>query len=539
MSEVSANASAEITPNIAAAAQPAARERSARAGSIHRGVEHTHDLELHCDVVVVGSGAGGAVVATELALAGQRVIVLEEGPHLTAAEHGALRPSESIRHVWRDAAMTIAWPIGDTPPINVTAGRVVGGSSTLTGGVCFRVPEHVHEVWLGERGLPADLGRKAMEPCYEAVEQAMQVETVPVSARSRGAALFAEGMERTGHALHPMQRNTHDCKGEGRCNFGCPHGAKKSVDQSYLPRAVAAGAEIYADSLVERILFDGDRAIGVEGWVLDNPRAKKRLRLRVKARRVVVACGGMHSPMLLARSGVGKASGHLGKHMTLHPGFRMIASFDEPIFGWRGAMQPAFSDDFHAERITLTGLFIPQGVIAATMPGAGKRHVERARNLRHLAMFGGMIHDDGGGRVWRGPGREPVLTYRMAREDRAAIPVIIRRMAETFFAAGARECFLPVLGLEPVDADGLRKLDLTKVPAKQLECSSQHPLGSCRMSATKESGVVDPEGRVWGTRELYVVDGSIVPTSLGVNPQVGIMAMATRIVWRMRERALV
>lgn len=506
-------------------------------GAIHQGSEHTRDLELSCEVVVVGSGAGGAVVATELALAGQHVIVLEEGPQLTAAEHGALRASESIRQVWRDAAMTIAWPLGDTPPINVTAGRVVGGSSTLTGGVCFRVPERVHDVWVRERGLPEALGRKAMDACYDAVEKAMHVEEVPISARSRGAALFGEGMQRLGHAIHPMLRNTDGCQGEGRCNFGCPHGAKRSVDQSYLPRAVGAGAEVYADSLVDRILFDGDRAVGVVGSVLDNPRAKRRLRLRVRARRVVLACGGMYSPMVLARSGVGKASGHLGKHMTLHPGFRMIARFDEPIFGWKGAEQAAFSDDFHADRITLTGLWIPHGVMAATMPGAGKHHVERARNLRHLAMFGGMLHDEGGGRLWRGLGREPVLTYRMAREDRAAIPVLIRKMAGAFFAAGARECYLPILGMEPIDADGLKKLELTRVKSSQLECSSQHPLGSCRMSATKESGVVDPQGRVWGTRELYVADGSVVPTSLGVNPQIGIMAIATHIAWGMRDTA--
>jgi hypothetical protein len=247
----------------------------------------------------------------------------------------------------------------------------------------------------------------------------------------------------------------------------------------------------------------------------------------------------MHSPVLLARSGVGRRSGHLGRHLTLHPAFRMIARFDEPVRGWKGAMQASFSDAFHDERITLTGLFIPQGVMAATMPGAGRHHVERARNLPHLAMFGGLIHDEGGGQIRPGFGREPILTYRMAREDRAVIPVLMRRMAEAFFEAGARECYLPVLGMEPVDADALRRLDLTKVPAKKIECSSQHPLGSCRMSATPESGVVDPEGRVWGTRELYVADGSVVPTSLGVNPQIGIMAMATRIVWRMRERPLV
>jgi choline dehydrogenase-like flavoprotein len=508
------------------------------AGRIHRGAEHTRDVALDCDVVVVGSGAGGAVVATELAQAGRRVVVVEEGPHLTAAEHGAMRPSESVRHVWRDAAMTIAWPLGDTPPINVTAGRVVGGSSTLTGGVSFRVPPHVHECWIRDRGLPSDLSREAMEPMYDAVERAMHVEEVPVSMRSRSTALFGEGMRALGKSLTPMRRNTDGCRGAAMCNFGCPHQAKKSVDQSYLPRAIAAGAHVYADTLVDRILMRGDRAVGVEGWVIENPSTRRRHRFRVRARRVVVACGGMHSPLLLRRSGVGDHAGHLGRHMTLHPGFRMFARFDEPVRGWHGALQSAFSDDYLHEHITFASLFIPYGVIAATMPGAGARHVARARELEHLAMFGGFVHDEGGGRVWAGPGREPILTYRMARRDRATVPVLIRRMAEIFFAAGARECFLPVLGAEPVDADGLRRFPLEKVPGRRLECSSQHPLGTCRMSARPEDGVVDPLGRVWGTRELYVADGSVVPTSLGVNPQVGIMAMATRIAWRMREAPL-
>jgi choline dehydrogenase-like flavoprotein len=126
----------------------------------------------------------------------------------------------------------------------------------------------------------------------------------------------------------------------------------------------------------------------------------------------------------------------------------------------------------------------------------------------------------------------------MSPKDRAAVPSVMRRMAEVFFAAGAREVFLPILGQKPLDADGVRKLDIEHVPAMRLECASQHPLGTARMGISPEHSVVDPEGRAWDLRELYVCDGSVLPTSLGVNPQLSVMAMATRIAWRMRERPL-
>lgn len=172
------------------------------------------------------------------------------------------------------------------------------------------------------------------------------------------------------------------------------------------------------------------------------------------------------------------------------------------------------------------------------MPGVGPEHVAAARNIDHLAMFGGIIHDAGGGTVHRGPGREPVVTYRMAPEDRAKIPRVITLLAETFFAAGAEEVFIPVLGLRGLDADAFRRTDLTRFPSSRIECASQHPLGSARMGCSRENSVVDPDGRVWDTQELYIADGSVLPTSLGVNPQLSIMTVATRTAWRMRERPL-
>ncbi len=510
-------------------------------GGYHAARRCDRDLELETDVVVVGSGAGGAVVAAELAEAGQRVIVLEEGPHVPSAEIQAMRPSQHLRRVWRDGGMTVAVGVGDSPTINVTMGRAVGGSSIVTGAVCFRTPDHVLSHWARGLGL-AELTPEALDPHFSAVEKAISVEEVPVSMRSRSTVLFAEGAEKLGHAIEPLRRNTRGCNGCGRCNFGCPHGAKMSVDQTYLPRAIAAGAEVWSDCLVSRIAIEKGRAIGVEGELLTDRRPffglGRRHALRVRAKRVVVAAGSYHTPQLLERSGVGARSGQVGRNMTLHPAFRMFARFDERVEGWRGALQSAYSRAFEREGITLVGLFVPPGVLAATMPGFGPEHVRRAADVPHLAVFGGMIHDEGGGTVRRGPGREPLVTYRMAPADKARIPRLIRVMSEIFFAAGAREVFPPILGQPGVTADELARLDLERVPMMRLECSSQHPLGSARMGVSPDTSVVDPTGQTWDVKDLFVADGSIVPTSLGVNPQLTIMAMATRIAWKLRERPL-
>jgi hypothetical protein len=213
----------------------------------------------------------------------------------------------------------------------------------------------------------------------------------------------------------------------------------------------------------------------------------------------------------------------------------MMARFDEPVLGWKGALQAAFSHAYERERINLVGLFVPPGVLAATLSGIADSH--RADLVPHLAVFGGMVHDDPGGRVHHVLGRR-VVSYRMSRADSTATTRVLSLLAETFFAAGAREVQAPILGLGLLDADRFRALDLDRIPRRSLECTSQHPLGTCRMGATAEHSVVDPDGQTWELEDLFVADGSVVPTSLGVNPQETIMAMATRIAWKLRERPL-
>ena len=169
-------------------------------------------LELDTDVVIVGSGASGAVVAAELAEAGQKVVILEEGPHLAPAELARMRPSETMRKGWRESGMSFTVPMGDTPAINLMVGRCVGGSSVMTGGVCFRTPDHILNEWVRELGL-SELSPELMTQYFEEVERRCHIELVPEHMRSRSTVLYGQGAERLGYSLAPNRRNTKDCDG--------------------------------------------------------------------------------------------------------------------------------------------------------------------------------------------------------------------------------------------------------------------------------------------------------------------------------------
>jgi choline dehydrogenase-like flavoprotein len=386
----------------------------------------------------------------------------------------------------------------------------LGGTTLVNSGTCFRTPEHVLELWRRSYGL--DVDAETMAPYYERVEQALSVSEVTPELAGANAAVARRGAERLGWSHGYLRRNAKGCVGSGVCVFGCPTAAKQHTGITYIPRARAAGAEVIPGAEVRRILVHARRAAGAEASLGAGGT------LHVQAPVVAVAAGTIGTPGLLARSGLGAGSGQLGGNLSLHPATAAVALMDHVVDMARGVPQSFYVDEFVSEGIILEGVAGPPAYAAMSLPLSGQRHAEVMSAYRRLAQFGVMVSDSSRGRV-RSLGGKPVISYSLGDVDVHKFRVGLIRLRELFEAAGAREVFLPLRpGVTP-----------ERAKARDLKLMAFHPLGTARAHARAAEGVVDGNLEVHGTRGVFVADGSAVPSALGVNPQLTIMALATRL----------
>jgi choline dehydrogenase-like flavoprotein len=473
---------------------------------------------IDADVCVIGAGAGGAVVAAELAEGGLDVVVLEQGPRHDADAFTA-RPPEMLARLYRDGSQTTT--LGN-PPILLPLGRGIGGTTLVNSGTCFRTPPKVLQRWRAEHGLE-QLTETALDPCFQRVEQALSIHEVTPELAGNNAKVARRGAEALGWSHGYLRRNARGCVGSGVCAFGCPTSAKQHVGITYVPRAEAAGARVIANADVRRILTERGTARGVEARVEHGGTGASRL--EVRAQHVVVAAGTIHTPLLLARSHLGRSSGQLGRNLSLHPATGAYALMDEVVDMARGVPQSFYVDEFAGEGIMFEGVAGPPSYVALSLPLTGRRHAEAMANYRHLAMFGLMVSDSSRGSVRSVAGR-PLIRYDLDDADVQRFRTGLARLEQLFRAAGAREVYLPLpRGTRPEQA---RRRDLKPM--------AFHPLGTARADANPERGVVDQDLSVHGIEGVHVADGSVVPSSLGVNPQLTIMALATRLAYALLER---
>ncbi len=481
----------------------------------------TADEELECDVVVVGTGAGGAVVARELAERGHAVVLVEEGEHFTRADFTG-RAVDMQRKMYRDFGATVS--IGNVG-IPIPIGKTVGGSTTINSGTCYRVPARVLAKWRDKFGL-AEFTPELMARYYERVEGVLEVAPATWPTLGGTAKVIARGCEALGYHKHnPLLRNAPACDGKGVCCFGCPTDAKRSTNVSYIPLALRAGAQLYTGARVEKILTSGGRAAGIEARAVSGARAK----LTVRAKITVIACGTLLTPALLEKNGLAGGSGELGKNLSIHPAAAMGAWFDEQIAGFSAVPQGYAIEQFHDEGILFEGGTPPLEITAATIPLVGRRFVELLEAADHLAVFGFMIEDTSRGRVRATKGGRPLITYVLNDHDVARLKRGVEILARVFFAAGAKTVMPGVHGFDELrnEAD-LTRFRRARLHARDFDLSAYHPLGTARMGLDRRSSVVGPDHQAHDVPDLYVTDGSAVPSSLAVNPQMTIMAMATR-----------
>ena len=501
-------------------------------GAYRPGVERIVDgagvsesRTIRVDACVIGTGAGGAPVAKELAEGGMSVLMLEEGPRFTTDDFSA-RPRDMTARLYRDAGQVAT--IGNVP-ILLPVGRGVGGTTVINSGTCFRTPDAVLESW-AERFALEQLTADALDPYFRRVERELNVAQVPAELAGRNALVVKRGADRLGWSGDFIFRNARGCVGSGVCAFGCPTSAKQHVGITYVARAWDAGAVTWSSTRAKRVIVRSGRVRGVEAVTSAGGR------VHVECEHLIVACGALQTPLFLRRQRLGGDSGELGRNLAIHPATAVRALFDEPIDMARGVPQSYYIDEFADEGIMFEGAAGPPDYLATSLPHSGVRHRSLMEHFGELSQFGLMVSDVSRGRVDSLAG-STLIRYDLCRDDVDTFKRGIELLCELYWAAGARVVYPPVAGVPELRDGELAPLRERRIEASQLTLLGFHPLGTARADARAGHGVVDADLKLRGVEGIHVADASVIPSSLGVNPQITIMALATRLAFHLLGRA--
>ncbi|HEY3452412.1 MAG TPA: GMC family oxidoreductase [Myxococcales bacterium] len=501
--------------------QPKTLEQPRWLEQIHKAAEWAEG-DLECDVVVVGTGSGGAIVGRELAERGHAVVFLERGEHY---RRDAFTGSSVAAHqkFYRGAAS-----LGNAV-MPIFIGELVGGSTAVNGATCFRTPPWVLDRWCEQLGTD-EFSALSMDRWFEKVEG--NIEVAPANQPEVGPirGVIARGCDALGWSHFAIRRNVNGCTGSGFCDFGCPSDARRSMNLSYIPAALNSGAQLFTGAHVDRVLVEGGRAVGVEAD------AGGGRRLKVRAR-VVVLCGGaVPTPLLLLKQGLCNRSGEVGKNLTLHPSTGVSGLFDEEIKGFHHIPQGYGCDQFLRQGELITAAQPDVNVAATMFPVGGDHLMQTLELLPRMASLAILIHDaSSNGRIWGEVAGRPAITYWFTRKDRELLHSGMVHIMELLRAAGARRFFPTRMSTPVVELADLDKFRKNVPAAADLSVISYHPLGTCKMGRDPKKSVVGLDHQAHDVRRLFIVDGSTVPSALGVNPQLTIMAMATRAAERIHD----
>jgi choline dehydrogenase-like flavoprotein len=500
------------------------------AGRILDASELRRDADERPDVCVVGSGAGGGVMAARLAARGLRVVVLEEGGHFPPDR---LRMDESWAYpnLYQEGGARATADLS----ISVLQGRALGGGTLVNWTTSLRPPARVLRHWAQAHGING-LDEGTLTPHFEAVEQRLHVQPWPLEDANANNRMLWEGAGALGWSRETTRRNVLGCQGLGYCGTGCPIGAKQSMDLTYLADAVRDGARVFTRARVVRLEKSGRRISAVHAQARDATGKATGRKVVVRPRLVVLAAGAVGTPEILLRSGY-DPSGRVGRRTFLHPVVASVGLFAAPIRGFYGAPQSVASHHFLDRGPGKVGFFLEAAPVhpvlaGISLGGFGAVHEEQmarmadANVLIALAVDGFLPGEEGGTVSLRSDGRVRI-DYPFRPEIWEALREGNKALARAQFAAGASAVYSLHEG--PVVMRGEADVALLdRAPWEPLRVSvfSAHPMGGCAMGRDPERSVVDSRLKIHWLDNVFVVDGSVFPTSLGVNPMLTILGIA-------------
>jgi choline dehydrogenase-like flavoprotein len=490
------------------------------------GAEASGDLRIRAQVCVIGTGAGGAAALARLAELGVTAVAVEGGSY-SRADRFNQRELDMLPHLYQEAGLRAT---GDQA-IGIMQGKGVGGSTLHNTGLVFPPPDAIVQRWRDEHGFPHDareLGARVAQ-----VIAALHASPIPEAQINANNEALRRGADALGWSHTVAMHNRAACSACGYCMLGCAYNRKFNATINFLPRAVAAGASILADASVVRI----EGAAGARRVLCElrdqagNPTGRLAT---VEAPVVVLAAGALDSPALLLRSRLGGP--RVGRGLHLHPAAAVSATFAEPVVAWRGLPQSVIVDEFaafnrdgHGGWLVLPGAANQPGLAAILTQGIGSAHRERMHSLPHTASASVLLHDETEGRVRAGGGGRPVASYWPRAADRRELERGIFALARLYLAAGALRVHLPYAGTASVQSEPeLRRVMAdARSQRHRLALNSVHPQGSLALGPEMARAAVSPYGELFGEPGIFVADASLFPTSIGVPPQVSIMALAS------------
>jgi len=468
-------------------------------------------LPSSAQVCVIGLGAGGCAATAVLAEAGVDVVALEAGPRIPSRQY-TQRELDMLALLYEDAGLRST----DDDAITILQGHGVGGSTLHNTGLVVPPPPAILERWRTDAGF--DSG--TLSAHADSVIAALKGVRVTEDRINRNNQLIRSGANALGWKHYVAMHNRLECSGCGYCMIGCAYNRKVNAAFAFLPRAVAAGARIVPEARVQRIERKGTR------YVINLEDGR-----RIECECIVLAAGAIETPALLLRSGLGGAG--VGRGLRLHPAALVFARFGERVEAWRGVPQAVlvhehatFLRDGRGGFLLMPNAATQPAFVAASMNSIGVEHRRRMHAYEHLASLAVLLHDEDGGRVRVRGGRARV-SYKFSERDAAELARGIEAGASLFLAAGATEVYLPFLH-RPVtsEAELVLAMNRHRVEPHRVVLNSVHPQSSCAVDAAQSSGPVRPDGRLWREKGIYIADASLFPTSVGVPPQVSVMAAA-------------
>ena len=486
--------------------------------------------QWNADVVVIGSGAGGATAAAVLAGSGLDVVVLEKGRYLNEADFTHAE-ADAYRHLYLHGNLAASADLG----ILMIAGSCLGGGTVVNYTTSLATPPRVREEWDRVAGFRDVFTGGDYGASLTAVRARLAINTDHSSPSTREA-LMESGLKALGWHVAATPRNVAGCTQDDACGFcgmGCRRQAKQSALNTWLADAARAGGRTVVEAEVSRVLVDGGRAVGVEASVRGVP-------LTVRARAVVLACGSLYTPVVLRRSGLGGRAA--GGFLRLHPTTAMWGRFPgRQVRPWSGTLQARYSEQFadlDGEGYGFDFETVPVHPTLAAMAfgwAGGREYKRTLLQYPDWSPIGILLRDRGQGRVEVPRNGAPVWRYRISKRDRGHVRAGMLHAAQVLAAAGAEEVMgstaVPV-SWRPGDGESvdsfMTRVDSVGYGPNQTLYASFHQMGTARMGSDPKTSVVNEECQVHGVPGLYVMDASCFPTASGVNPMVSIQAIAHR-----------